>query len=149
VQIVLIKIFKSLDQFSAKVPFKHWVSRVTVNTCLNAIRHEKRRPEVRMADLSEDEEAVVLALAATAAELSPDAQLCARDLIQRLVACLKTEERFLIRLIYLEGFTIEEASQITSWGVGAVSMRLSRARAKMRERYESLFNEIKSKHESI
>src|SRR5258707_7108940 len=59
VQQVCIKVMTKLDQFSGKVPFLHWVSRIAVNTCLNQIRHEKHRPEIRLADLSEDEAGVV------------------------------------------------------------------------------------------
>src|SRR5450755_5158837 len=57
VQQVCIKVMTHLHQFSGRVPFLHWVSRITVNTCLNQVRHEKRRPEVRMADLNEEEAA--------------------------------------------------------------------------------------------
>src|ERR1700742_791151 len=70
IQQVCVKVVTHLDQFSGKVPLLHWVSRIAVNTCLNQIRHEKRRPEVRLADLSEDEAAVVEHLATTQEELS-------------------------------------------------------------------------------
>src|SRR5271170_5052191 len=63
IQQVCIKVMSNLNQFSGKVPFLHWVSRIAVNTCLNQIRHEKRRPEVRLADLSEEEAGIVENLA--------------------------------------------------------------------------------------
>ena len=56
VQMVFVKMFAKLDQFSATVPLSHWVSRIAVNTCLNQIASEKARPELRYADLSEEEE---------------------------------------------------------------------------------------------
>jgi len=141
VQAVLIKVFKSLHQFSGLVPFKHWVSRVAVNTCLNSIRYEKRRPEVRMADLSEEEETVVKALATTDEKLEPGLGFAARDLVQHMIACLQPKERILIDLIYLEGLSLEEASQCTGWSLGAVTMRVSRAKAKMRKHHEALIAE--------
>ena len=141
VQVVLLNVFKGVDQFSGQVPFKHWVSRVAVNTCLNAIRHEKRRPEVRMADLSDEEEAVVQALATSNEKLESTLGMAAKDLVQELVAYLRPKERLLIRLIYLEGLSFEEASQSTGWSVGAITMRVSRAKALMRKRYEALIAE--------
>src|SRR5271170_2993979 len=63
IQQVCVKVMSHLDQFSGKVPFLHWVSRITVNTCLNQIRHEKRRPELRLSDLSEEEAGMVENLA--------------------------------------------------------------------------------------
>src|ERR1700726_2831650 len=50
-QMIFIKLFQKLSQFSGKVPLEHWVSRIAVNTCLNQIAAEKVRPELRHADL--------------------------------------------------------------------------------------------------
>ena len=68
-QMIFIKVFQKLSQFSGKVPLAHWVSRIAVNTCLNQIESEKIRPELRHADLSEEEQAVVENLATTTTEL--------------------------------------------------------------------------------
>lgn len=143
VQAVLIKVFKGLDQFSGRVPFLHWVSRIAVNTCLNRIRHEKSRPEVRMADLSKEEESVVQALAATEEELTANMSFAARDLARHLMECLRPKDRLLIRLVYFEGLSIEEAGASTGWSAGAIAMRISRAKARMKKRYENLVAEGK------
>src|SRR5438067_12345471 len=44
-QMIFIKVFQKLSQFSGKVPLEHWVSRIAVNTCLNQIESEKIRPD--------------------------------------------------------------------------------------------------------
>src|SRR5471032_2321496 len=103
VQQVCVNVMSHLEQFSGKVPFLHWVSRIAVNTCLNQIRHEKRRPEVRLADLSEDEASVVEQLAASPDELDASDQVAARELVDKLLASLKPADRLLVRLMYLEG----------------------------------------------
>src|SRR2546428_13837792 len=64
-QMIFIKVFQKLAQFSGKVPLEHWVSRVAINTCLSQIEAEKVRPELRHADLSEEEQAVVENLASS------------------------------------------------------------------------------------
>jgi RNA polymerase sigma-70 factor (ECF subfamily) len=138
VQTIVVKAFKGLHQFSGQVPFKHWVSRIAVNTCLNSLRYEKRRPEIRLADLSENEAAIVEKLAATDGSLDQGMGLGARDLVQTLVSCLHPKERILVRLVYLEGLTLVEASQSTGWSLGSITMRMSRARAKMRKRHDAL-----------
>src|SRR5437588_6623459 len=71
-QMIFIKIMQKLGQFSGKVPLEHWVSRIAVNTCINQIQAEKARPELREADLSEDQAAMVHKVAATSDELGPD-----------------------------------------------------------------------------
>src|SRR5437016_6216578 len=68
-QMIFIKIMQKLSQFSGKVPLEHWVSRVAINTCINQIQAEKARPELRMADLSEEQAAVVEKMAPTEGEL--------------------------------------------------------------------------------
>src|SRR6266513_4155987 len=65
-QMIFIKILQKLPQYSGKVPLQHWVSRIAINTCLNQIQAEKARPELREADLSEEQSAVVRNLATTA-----------------------------------------------------------------------------------
>src|SRR3982751_285140 len=50
-QMIFIKIFQKLGQFSGKVPLEHWVSRVAVNSYLSQIESERIRPELRYADL--------------------------------------------------------------------------------------------------
>src|SRR6184192_4468881 len=58
-QMIFVRLFQKLDQFSGKVPLEHWVSRIAINTCRNQIQAEKVRPEFRHADLSDEEVAVV------------------------------------------------------------------------------------------
>ena len=99
-QMIFIKVFQKLSQFSGKVPLEHWVSRIAVNTCLTQIESEKVRPELRHADLSEEEEAVVKNLAVSSEELAPDNQLASRQLVEHLLGFLKPVERLIIDLLY-------------------------------------------------
>jgi RNA polymerase sigma-70 factor (ECF subfamily) len=56
---IFIKIFQNLDRYAGKVPLEHWISRVAVNTCLNELRGEKRRPEWRLSDFDEETSAAI------------------------------------------------------------------------------------------
>ena len=132
-QMIFIKIFQKLSQFSGKVPLEHWVSRVAINTCINQIQAEKVRPELRHADLSDEEIAVVQNLAATADELGPDRSFAARDLVERLLAALKPAERLVIDLLYLQQHSVAEIQALTGWGASLVKVRAFRARQKMKQ----------------
>src|SRR5205807_373028 len=107
-QMIFIKMFQNLSQFSGKVPLEHWVSRIAVNTCLNQIASEKVRPEIRHADLSEEEVAVIETLAASPEELAPDKALASRELVRHLLDTLKPAERLVIDMMYLQGRSVEE-----------------------------------------
>ena len=131
-QMIFIKIFQKLSQFSGKVPLEHWVSRIAVNTCLNQIESEKVRPEVRQTDLSEEEQAVVENLAVSSEELAPDRQLASRQLVEHLLQQLKPVERLVIDLLYLQGRSVEEIHKITGMSVAAIKVRAFRARQKMK-----------------
>jgi len=129
---IFIKIFQKLSQFSGKVPLEHWVSRIAVNTCLSQIESERVRPELRHADLSEEEEAVVKNLAVSSDELAPDNRLASRQLVEHLLEFLKPVERLIIDLLYLQGRSVEEIHQITGMGAAAIKVRAFRARQKMK-----------------
>lgn len=137
-QMIFIKVFQKLDQFSGKVPLEHWVSRIAINTCLNRIEAEKVRPELRQADLSEEEAAVVHNLAATPQDLAPDQTLGARDLVERLLAILKPAERLVIDMLYLQQLSVAEIQNLTGWGASLVKVRAFRARQKMKQQLARL-----------
>jgi RNA polymerase sigma-70 factor (ECF subfamily) len=129
---IFIKVFQKLSQFSGKVPIEHWVSRIAVNTCLSQIEAEKIRPELRQADLSEEEQAIVENLATSSDELTPDRQLASRQLVEHLLQLLKPVERLVIDLLYLQGRSVEEIHKITGLGAAAIKVRAFRARQKMK-----------------
>jgi len=132
-QMIFIKVFQKLSQFSGKVPLEHWVSRIAVNTCLNQIQSEKVRPELRQADLSEEEQAVVENLAVSSEELAPDKRFASRQLVEHLLAALKPAERLVIDLLYLQGLSVAEIKKMTGWSEPLVKVRAFRARNKMKQ----------------
>ncbi len=134
-QMIFIKIFQKLSQFSGKVPLEHWVSRIAINTCLNQIAAEKVRPELRHADLSKEEQAVVENLAASSDELSPDQRFASRQLVEHLLDLLKPVERLVIDLLYLQGRSVEEIRKITGWSTSLIKVRAFRARQKMKNQF--------------
>jgi len=129
---IFIKVFQKLSQFSGKVPLEHWVSRIAVNTCLSQIEAEKVRPELRHADLSEEQQAGAENLASSSDELAPDRQLASRQLVEHLLQLLKPVERLVIDLLYLQGRSVEEIHKITGLGTAAIKVRAFRARQKMK-----------------
>jgi RNA polymerase sigma factor (sigma-70 family) len=141
VQQSCIKIMTNLHKYSGRAPFLHWVSRVTINTCLNQIRHEKVRPEVRLADLSEEEAGVVERLAVSPNELDSSDQVAAHELVEKLLLGLRAPDRLLMRLMYLEGRNTLEITNLTGWTQAVIKVRAFRARAQLRKRYGMLMKE--------
>ncbi len=140
-QTVFMKLFANLDQFSGRVPLEHWVSRIAVNSCIKALRAEKIRPELRHADLSEEEVLVLENLAATAEEIRPDQELGARELVTKLLAQLNPADRLVIQLMNLEGRSLQEVRELTGWNLPVIKVRAFRARNKLRQHLRQLMKE--------
>src|SRR5437868_1203704 len=140
-QMIFIKVFHNLSKFSGQVPLEHWVSRIAVNTCLNQIASERVRPEIRHADLSEDEAAVIEQLGSSSEDLNPDKQFAARELVEHLLETLKPAERLVIDLLYLQGHSVNEVKQLTGWSAPLVKVRAFRARQKMKQHFERVSRE--------
>ena len=140
-QLVFMKVFANLDQYLSSAPLEHWVARIAINTCLNQIQAEKIRPELRRADLSEEQCQVLDTLGAVSQELPPDQALAARELVEKLLALLDPAERLLLTLLYLEGRSPREVQQMTGWNGALVRIRAFRARRKLKAHYQSLISE--------
>jgi RNA polymerase sigma-70 factor (ECF subfamily) len=139
VQNVLSKVFSHLNQFSGSVPLEHWVSRIAVNTSLNQIDYEAVRPELRMSDLSEEQEAV-LQNRAGVSEASQERDH-AREAIELLLAHLKPDERLIITLLHIEQRSTQEISELTGLSVSLVKVKAFRTRHKMHRLGQRLLRE--------
>jgi RNA polymerase sigma-70 factor (ECF subfamily) len=138
IQEILMKTFAKLHQFKGDAPLSHWVSRLALTTCLDRLRAQKIRPEVRHADLTPDE--VDAFDAAWLTGSSPDAAnaIAARDLVDRILAQLSPEDRSLVLMVDLEGRSLQEISDATGWTVSKIKMRLFRIRPQLRQMIQRL-----------
>jgi RNA polymerase sigma-70 factor (ECF subfamily) len=134
VQEIFAKVFTRLAQYTPRsgVPFEHWVSRLAVRTCLDALRSERRRPELRWADLPEDEAAWIEHLAAAETAPPETSAESAREVVELLLAQLPAADRLVIGLLDLEQKSVKEISALTGWSAVLVKVRAFRARRKLR-----------------
>lgn len=139
-QDVFVKLFSKLDQYEprADIPFVHWVSRLTVRTCLDALRAERRRPEWRWSDLSEAEVNWLESMLADSAAPPETDAVSARELVEKLLARLDPSDRLVLVLLDLEARSVKEISQLTRWSGTRVKVRAFRARRKLRVLAETL-----------
>ncbi len=143
-QEIFVRMFAKLDQYEGQVPLEHWISRIAVNHCLNAIRAQKSRPEWRMADLSE-QQAAALESVTTAVVRDPDpGQLVgAHELVEQLLEPLRPKDRLLMRLLEIEDRSVEEVRQLTGWSSAVIRVRAFRARRKLNKLFRKLRNEAR------
>lgn len=133
-QEIFVKLFDRLPQYVERpgIPFEHWLSRLAVRTCLDALRAERRRPEWRHADLSEDELTWLEHLVSDNTDPPAASAIGARDLVHKLLGDLSPADRLVITLLDLEQKSVKEISTLTGWSVALVKVRAFRARRKLR-----------------
>jgi RNA polymerase sigma factor (sigma-70 family) len=137
-QEVFLKMFSRLEQYQGAVPFTHWVSRIAVTTCIDHLRAQKRRPELRWADLTERESEVLDQAITSEHDVAPDEAVAARELVHKLLDQLKPEDRLVIQYLDLEQKSLAEISALTGWNQTLVKVRAFRARRKLQRFYREL-----------
>jgi RNA polymerase sigma factor (sigma-70 family) len=133
IQEILLKTFFRLHQYRATAPVTHWVSRLALTTCLDRLRAQKVRPEVRWADLTPAEAEVFDTAWLEGRSRDAGDAIEARDLVERILASLPAEDRSLILMVDLEGHSLEDISERTGWGISKIKMRLFRVRTHLRK----------------
>lgn len=137
-QDIFLKMFTRLEQYQGAVPFPHWVSRIAVTTCIDQLRAQKRRPEFRMADLSETEAEVLGNVMTGDNDVAANDAMAAHELVHKLLAQLKPDDQLVIRLLDLEQKTIAEISDLTGWNQSLIKVRAFRARRKLQKLFQEL-----------
>ena len=140
-QDIFLKMFNRLDQYQGAVPLPHWVSRIAVTTCIDQLRAQKRRPELRWADLSEDQAEVLDAVMTNENETTTNDAVAAKELVYTLLDQLSPRDRSVIQMLDLEQKTLAEISELTGWNTTLIKVRAFRARRKL----QKLFEELKRK----
>jgi len=128
-QDVFIKVYENLDKFRADAPFEHWLSRITIRTCYDALRSRKRErgniPLDSMHNLIEDRS---ISTKQAAEE--------ARNILEWGFARLRPDEHLVITLLEIEEKSIREIAALTGWSEANVKVRAFRARQKLKQLLE-------------
>jgi len=135
-QVVFLRLYESLEQLRTAEMFEPWLYRLTVNASYDYLRRKRRRPESRMADLSEEQ--VILADASASIDRGTDdaRKAATRELVESLLASVSEEDRILLTLKEVEGLSIRELEKIYDAKENAIKVRLFRARQRVLKAYE-------------
>jgi len=126
-QEAFIKSYKSIDSFREESSFYTWVYRITVNTAKNYLLSSKRRDEVVISDLSQDDSFYPEKLDIDSPqEILKASEL--RDLIFETLSSLGEETRTALSLREFDGLSYEQIAEIVQCPVGTVRSRIFRGR---------------------
>lgn len=140
-QEVFLKAFTELKSFEGRGSMEGWLTRITTNTCLNLLRGSKRRPEMTVSELTDDETNWLdsnLSSAAVEHHESNERKRAAADLADRVLQTLSPDDRLVLTLIDGEEASVKDVVKMTGWSESKVKVQAFRARRRMREAVEKL-----------
>lgn len=135
-QDVFVRAFKSLERFSGRSPFEHWLSRITLNCCRDYWRRRGRGLEtVSPPDdgrMSYQAWLDTVCAADGAGEIEAAAALEeSKRALELALGGLPPDERWLIESHYYEGTPLKELAVELGWSLVKTKVRAMRARRKM------------------
>lgn len=131
-QQVFSKVYFSLRNFDFRSSLITWIYKITVNECFDYLRKKKVRKLVYESDMSEDESRrVENADPAAGRPAGADTALARRDYIVKLMDKVSDEEKQLLILKEVEGYSVEELSDMLNMNENTIKVKLFRARQKL------------------
>jgi RNA polymerase sigma-70 factor (ECF subfamily) len=131
---VFVRAYTGLAGYSAVVPFEHWLAGIAVRACYDFWRAAKREPPP-VSSLTDQHDAWVgriLSADSDAQFQKETARLEAREILRWALNRLSPENRMVLTLVYLEGYSVREAAELLGWSVVNVKVRAHRARQTLR-----------------
>jgi RNA polymerase sigma-70 factor, ECF subfamily len=130
-QEVFVRLYYSLDQLREPEIFEPWLYRLTVNAAYDYLRKQRRRPESRMSDLSEQQVMLADADAGTLAQREDSRKRKIREFVQALLGAVSEEDRVLLTLKEVEGLSLKQLEKVYKVNENALKVRLFRARQRV------------------
>jgi RNA polymerase sigma-70 factor (ECF subfamily) len=131
---IFVRAYTSLSSFSRQTPFKHWLSGIAVRTCYDFWR-ARRREELPVSALTTEHQAWmdhVLAAESDDQFREQARRQEAAELLQWALGHLSAENRLVLTLVHLDGYSVREAAGLLGWSVVNVKVRAHRARQMLR-----------------
>jgi RNA polymerase sigma-70 factor (ECF subfamily) len=131
-QQVFAKVYFSIRNFDFRSSLITWIYKITVNECFDYLRKKKVRKLVYESDMSEDEvRRVENTEPAVDRSTRTDSALARRDYIVKLMDRVSPEEKQLLVLKEVEGYSVEELAGMLKMNENTIKVKLFRARQKL------------------
>ena len=133
-QVVFIKAYESLSSYRRQSCFKNWLSSIAIRSCYDFWRVRYKKKEVNISSIAEkDKEWLDKALLEQSFDVlaKKGQENEAREILEWAFNKLSPEDKIVLELIYLEGFSNKEASDLLGWGIAKVKVRSFRSRKKL------------------
>ena len=127
-QEVFVRVWKSIAQLREVELFEPWLYRLASNTACDFLRRKRRRKDLRLGDMSDEQALAVEAKASATTFEGDETRREAVRLTQQLLTRLSTADRELLTLKEVQGLSLRELEKIYGVNTNAMKVRLFRAR---------------------
>jgi RNA polymerase sigma-70 factor (ECF subfamily) len=132
-QDAFLKAYNAINQYRGG-SFKSWLMRIVTNACYDQLRYNSRRPADSLDELTENPALDSVKLVSD--QERPEEHILRdelNDLLQFGINQLPEEQRVVLVLNDVQGFSYQEIADIIDQPLGTVKSRLSRARRRLRD----------------
>lgn len=143
-QEVFIKAWRSISSFRGDSSLSTWIGRIAINTCMDFARKRKRKATVSLTSFNDDEsdgfslQGQYKEFDIPDNDVSSDPEASAEksekiEIVRKAIASLSEEQRVVIVLRDMEGYSYSEISEMLELELGTVKSRINRARQNIKE----------------
>lgn len=126
-QDALISAARRARQYRGDAAVLTWLHRIVINACLDRLRRNRSRPTVPLPD---DPDRVLALESAEDPEREAALVEMRRDVLAAL-SQLNADQRAALILVDMEGYSVDQASEILGCAPGTIKSRCSRGRARL------------------
>lgn len=139
--------YRSLHQFRGGL-FRAWLLRIATNRCYDELRRRQRRPADSFEELAFEPRPQWSTLAPGEEPHARAERLELAAVLQAALAQLQEDQRLVVILSDIQGYSYDEVASITNVSLGTVKSRLSRGRSRLRDllRADPAGQELFSRH---
>jgi RNA polymerase sigma-70 factor (ECF subfamily) len=131
-QEAFISAFKAIKKFRGG-SFKSWILRIVTNACYDHLRYTGRRPADSLEEVAENPQHAPKLVSDHEHPEEYALRQELNEMIQLGIQTLPADQRVVLVLSDVQGFSYQEIADITGVSLGTVKSRLSRARARLRD----------------
>lgn len=124
--------YRSLHQFRGGL-FRAWLLRIATNRCYDELRRRQRRPADSFEELAFEPRPQWSTLATGEEPHERAERLDLSRAIQAALAQVQGDQRLVVILSDIQGYSYDEIAAITNVSLGTVKSRLSRGRGRLRD----------------
>lgn len=132
---VFVRAYFGLAQFSESVSFDHWLAGIAVRACYDFWRARKR-VELPVSALTDEHHRWIERVLSAESDdqfRNQARQREATEVLDWALGQLSPENRAVLTLVYLDGYSTREAAELLGWSLINVKVRAHRARQALRK----------------